>query len=437
MLSLATLGLIVRVCLSRHSVESWQAYSLAYPVCVSFQMICMMITNIVQVFVSHFLGVKKNHLIGPYVWQAIWFSFLSMGFTYPLSFFAESYFLGSGVKAQALQYFRALSLVNFLYPLATSLASFFVGRGKTKIIFVAHLGNHILHALLAYGFIFGIPPLLPQLGMTGAIVATIISQSLLCLVLFTFFLRKENQDRYQTHQWQLRGPDLWNICTKGAPQAFAKMMIYSSWLLSSHLMIERGEDLMLSFFSSLFPLLTPINEAVGQTLITIISYWLSVNGTISLKKILRSSFILLASISTLLAIFLLFYQDVTIGIFHAQPKSSSLSDPISYAKLKECCWYLWVVYLLNGVNKIGSSFIIATKDTIFYALISCLPWLTLYVPAVIFIRWLHCFPSAFFIIDGITTLLLGTICIPRFQWKRARPLPSRCVLASVPAEEVV
>ena len=92
-----------------------------------------MIAFVSQGFVGHYKGAKQEKMIGPFIWQMIYFSFLSMLITYPLSLVGKLYLKGIELEHGALTYLSYLSAVNFLYPLGATLAAFYLGRGKTRV----------------------------------------------------------------------------------------------------------------------------------------------------------------------------------------------------------------------------------------------------------------------------------------------------------------
>lgn len=417
-LSASLLGLCDRYFLSHYSLESWKACSTANPLCLLFQMTCIVIAIMAQAFVGRFQGANKKHLIGPYVWQMIWFSFISMAMTYPLSFFAESYLKGSEIEGPAVLYFRCLAAVNFLYPLGAALSSFFIGRGKTRPIFIVTLSIQVLNIVLDYFLIFGFDGIIPPLGILGAAIATIASQSSLCLTLFILFIQKKYINPYRTDLWTFKWHYLWQVLKKGVPHAFGRIMVIGSWIFASYAMLDRGGDylLTLSFGTSLFLILSFMNEGIGQALITVTSHILGAKAEPLIGKMLRSSVIFLTVTLLLLAIPLFFYQDTIISLFIDKPISAS-----SKSLLQECCVWIWFICLANGINRIGTSFIVASRDTLFYACAVSSLWITLCIPVFIGIGQLGWTPPKFFLLDGINTLTFGFIYAFRFRskiWKK-------------------
>ena len=126
-----------------------------------------------QVFVGLQYGSNQTDQIGPSVWQMIWLSILSMLVTLPSSqFVAPFFFEGTAVREPANTYFSTMMAINFLFPLGTAISSYFIGQGRTGVIFLTTLIAHSVNIVLDYFFIFGIEGVLPPMGVFGAALAT-------------------------------------------------------------------------------------------------------------------------------------------------------------------------------------------------------------------------------------------------------------------------
>ena len=223
-LSASLLGLCDRYFLSQYSLQAFKACSTAANLCFFYQMSLIMIATAAQVFIGQFQGAKKNLLIGPFTWQIIWFSLLSMIVTYPLSFLTTLYVQGSEIQEPATLYFKYLSAVNFLYPLGATLSAFYIGRGKTRIILLVNLCIQGLNIGLDYLLIFGVSGWFEGMGIKGAAIATISSQSLLCIILMSMFLQKKYIPLYRTDQKKFNRHLFWEGLKTGIPRAWGRSM---------------------------------------------------------------------------------------------------------------------------------------------------------------------------------------------------------------------
>lgn len=417
-LSASLLGFCDRLFLSHYSLEAWTAASTSSYIAFLYQMMLSVIAMIAQSFIGQHIGAKRPSNVGPIVWQMIWFAFLSMLITYPSSFVAEIYFRGTEIEAPALAYFRPMAVFNFLFPLNAALSAFFIGRGKTGIIFYANISIQLINIALDYLLIFGVGSIIPPLGTFGAALATIISEATLCLILFSKFSRPEYIPVYNTHQRKLNFSLLKEMLKVGVPRSIGRGMAISAWSFAALLLVKAGgiHLLVLTLGTSLFMIFTFINEGVCQALTTIASHILGAKEEKAINRLMRSAFQILALSMLLLSVPLIFMRDQIISLF--------ISESLSYATfelLKKTCIFAWIACLANGINFIGASFITASRDTFFYACIITLNWVTICVPVYLVIGYFNVSPVYFFTIDSVNTILFGIIYFLRFRkgfWKK-------------------
>ncbi len=410
-ISASLLGICDRYFLSHYSLEAWKACSIASNLCFFYQMTLIMFAVAAQAFIGHFQGANKQRLIGPLAWQMIYFSLFSMVITYPLSLVTELYLNGTEIQAPATFYFRALSLANFLFPLGATLAAFYIGRGKTRVILLVNLLIQVINIGLDYLLIFGIEGWFAPMGIKGAAIASIAAQSLLCFILFLMFLQKKYIPLFRTDLRKFNRSLLWEVLKTGIPRALGRAFGVGSWIIASYLMIQRGGDYLLihTFGVSLFLILTFMQEGMGQALVTVCSHILGAKLDNVFRKLIKSSLLFHAITMVILAIPLLFMQEALINFFIKDKLS-----PTSIALLKDTCFWIWILCFTNGINRIGVSFMTASRDTLFYARWCSIPLITRCIPVFLGIGYLGWSPTMFFVIDGLNGFGLGVIFISRF-----------------------
>lgn len=166
-----------RYMLSHYSIRALDTCTAAQALCILFQLPCIRITSMGQVFVGEHVGASRLTHIGPMIWQMIWFSLISMLVTLPLGSAVQSFFFnGSSIQAEGHRYFNWMMGLNFLFPLESALVCFYLGLGKNKIVICTYLVGQGLHLLLDGLLIYGIDGLIPSMGVMGAAVATLVSQ---------------------------------------------------------------------------------------------------------------------------------------------------------------------------------------------------------------------------------------------------------------------
>lgn len=410
-LSASLLGWFDRYFLSIYDVNAWKVVTAATNLTFLFQIVLIMIAFVTQGFIGHYKGAKQYKMIGPFIWQMIYFSLLSMLLTYPLSLVAELYLRGIEFESGAVTYLRYLSAANFLYPLGATLATFYLGRGKTKIVFIVNLLIQGTNILLDYLLIFGVKNIIPPLGIKGTAIGTIASQSIYCIILISLFLQKKYVSRYGTDQRGIDFSLMWEGLRTGLPRAAGRAMLVGAWAFASYFIIQKGGDyfLVYSFGVTIFGLFLFITDGMGQALITLTSYSLGASMDEVFHKILKTSFQFILIVSMLLGIPLLFMQD---AIIHFMIKDPLAPETISL--LRETCVWVWVGCIASGINRIGVGFITASRDTLFYATCISVLWITLCVPAYVGIELLSWTPTKIFMLDSINTSITGGIFIFRF-----------------------
>ena len=194
---------INRFFLAWHSKDAFAA-SLPAGV-LNFSILSIFIGTIsyVDVFVSQYYGKKEYRSIGPSVWQSFYLAFVGALILLIISFFSENIFNFIGhapsIIPEEIKYFRVLCYGAFPALAAAALSAFYAGRGKTKTILIVNIIGIAVNIVLDYFLIFGKAGF-PELGITGAAIATI-SGSVTMFILFALLITSKNNNRtYNTRK---------------------------------------------------------------------------------------------------------------------------------------------------------------------------------------------------------------------------------------------
>lgn len=379
LLFLCLLNLCDRFFLSRHSLQALEACGSASYLAGLFQIPCMKITSMAQVFVGQYKGSQQSQKIGEVIWQMIWFSFLTMLLTVPLGLLAGSYFFdGTSVKELGLSYFHCLIFANFLFPLGAALTAFFTGQGQTRVVAWTVAVSLLVHVGLDLAFIFGIPGIVPALGIFGAALATVITQALYCLILFALFIQKKESELYGTRNWQIRKDSMWKGIQLGIPRAIARAVTLAAWAAAVRILTQLGDDylLVLSITGSFCIFFSCLSEGFGQSLITVVSYIIGRGKEKRLLSATKSAFIGFFCNMGILAIFLILFPDKLLKLFYPQPLSPPELSVLIYS-----CYGLWLFFLFEGLSWIGLSILTAFGETKFLMIYSTATvWFFNYLP---------------------------------------------------------
>ena len=360
--------LIEKLFFTRVSTQAIQvAVSAAY-VNQIFQSPCMALTMMAQVFVGRWLGSKDLNLIGPGVWQFIWFSLLSILITVPAGLiYGRYYYQGMEIEKLALPYFDFLIGISWLHVLGAGLSSFYLGLGKTRLVLWGTLGSQIIKLIFAYVLIFGWGAWVPAMGLTGGVLSSLIAQGGYCLLLFGIFLNDKHARLYHSRSWTLYPKFFWECIHPGLLRAISRIFAFTSWASIAHLMVSKGGDylLVLSVGGTLF--LTFLGDAVCQAQTTVVSQILGTKNIPLLKKAFHSGFIL---VSALLVILCIPYLIFPTQIFHYVFPQAALSDysirKVFFGILLSSSFFLYGFVLI--------SYILAFKDTKFSAFLGAFNW---------------------------------------------------------------
>lgn len=412
-----------RLLLSHYSINALEICSASQALCILFQLPCIRISSIAQVFVAQNFGGSKLAQIGPVVWQMIWFSILSIFIVVPLGLWLETFFFTNSSLPEGVSYFRLLLWMNFLFPLSSALVSFFLGIGQNRIVIYAQLSIHVIHLLLDYLLIYGVQGVFEPLGFMGAAYATVFSQSLLCSILFIVFVQQKNRRVYCTNQFHFQRKAFLESFRVGLPKALARFCVLAVWTCNMHVMMTKGEAYLaiISFGSTLVGTFTFITEGMSQGLITLASIYIGAKKWKEVWRLYRSSFLFSIGTIALLTLPLIFFSDLTVSLFF----NANATSEASFLLLRKTCFWVWLLLIGNAVNFIGVSFLSASKDTTFHMLANLLSWVVCYLPVYVGIGYFSWQPDRFWIILALEPLIIASIFHWRLgqeKWKRSEEI---------------
>lgn len=409
-----------RIFLSYHSVDAVHASLSATYLATIFQSPCVAIGAMGQMFVGLFNGSGELKRIGPCIWQLIWFSLLSMFITLPLSVLAcHFYFKDTTIYQAGTEYFDIFAMGNFLFPLCVSLASFYLGRGKTAFVTFLMLTSYALHMLLSWFFIFGISDFLPPLGIKGAALAKCCSMGFLCFSLLGSFLSRDNQKIYYTNQWWLSPSMLWEYMRPGLIRASCYFFAKTWWIGSAYLIIKKGGLYLdvLTVGGTVITFLTFIATGIYRSILTISSNLIGSEKYEEIPKLYRSLLIYILIIGTILVMPLIIFPTSITFFF------DSSSKEIFITIFQNISPWVWLYSILLTLQVGLCSLIVSTRDLKlqFYCyLFSCL---TSFFPVYFFLYKGGWQPDKLWLIMAIDNLILATIFFVRLRYKKWEKKP--------------
>jgi MATE family multidrug resistance protein len=172
---------------------------------VWFLILCLPlgITMYANTFVAQYFGSGQRGEIGPAVWQSVW---IAVGFT-PLVLLAiplaPTIFSFAGhdpaTLAIEIEYFQIISWGGPPMLIAQAAASFYSGRGETRVVMWVDAAVAVLNLVLDYLWIFGYAGF-PAWGVAGAAWATVLSLWVKALVYVLLPLQRAHRIEFGTHR---------------------------------------------------------------------------------------------------------------------------------------------------------------------------------------------------------------------------------------------
>lgn len=362
---------VEKLLLATRSKEDMEASLSAFYAVQIFQVAAVSLAMMSQVFVGKWYGEKKWNLIGPGIWQFIWFSIFSLAVTLPFGYFyGKFYFRGTIIEDIVFPYYYSLLAMSFLFPLGGALTCFFLGQGKTFLVFAITLISHLIKLPLGYVLIFGWKEI-PSLGLMGGALSIFITQLSFCLTLFFIFLNKKNHAMYHTREWNFKWPFFWECVQPGVLRAMNRLLTLGNWGAVTYLLTRGGEHnlLVLSIGGTLILLTTFFGEAICLTQMIVVSQILGSKNYNSLYSAFRPGFIL-ATIATLLLSFnLLIFPNWTFHLVFPQIILDSNTVSLILIGVWFCSAFCTFSYL-------PISYILAFKDTYFSLFMGFVNWIT-------------------------------------------------------------
>ncbi|NLB55399.1 MAG: MATE family efflux transporter, partial [Lentisphaerae bacterium] len=189
------MSLVDAIFLSWHSAEALTA---VVPAGMAVGLVLSLFQGMVgysSTFVAHYVGAGREDRAFSAVWQSVYLAIISSIIVMFLGFYAKPFFNWVGhdpaVRQLEVKYF-AISCWGALAPLCgNALSGYFAGRGKTLTIMFVHFLAFICNAVFDYLLIFGKLGF-PEMGITGAAIATVIAQTISAIILMALFLGADN-----------------------------------------------------------------------------------------------------------------------------------------------------------------------------------------------------------------------------------------------------
>lgn len=379
--TLASLFMIFtdRIFLAHYSLEAFNASVNAGTFAWALMAGVGMITAMSEVFVAQYNGAKQYKRLGHPVWQMIWFAFFSFLFFIPVSIWGSKLIFSGDPHAHLeIEYFRLLMLFGPSYALMTAFSGFFIGRGRTKIMIWLAIGANLINIVLDWALIFGVPGLVPEMGLKGAAIATCFGYLFEAIALGYLFLKKENRVEFGTGDWKLNWAEMKKCCKIGFPQGIFCALEVLGWAVFFWMMTHVSEKhiTISSICQSFAILLSFFCDGLSRGAAAVSGNFIGSRRYDLVHKVLRSGFFLLIFFSLASALILVVDPVDIIKVLFIEN-----SDVLVEQSLKTCMIFAFIYIFFDGVRWLFSGLLVAAGDTKFLLIAGSLSvWVFLLAP---------------------------------------------------------
>jgi len=379
--TLASLFMIFtdRIFLAHYSIETLNASVNAGTLAWAMMAGVGMITAMSEVFVAQYNGARHYKRLGAPVWQMIWFALFSFFFFIPMAIWGSQAFFEMDRYADLeISYFRWLMIFSPGYALMTAFAGFFIGRGKTKVmIWLAVIAN-LINIVLDWILIFGIPGVVPEMGIQGAAIATCVGYLFESAVLGYLFLSKENRENFGTANWRINWKEMKKCCRVGFPQGIFCALEVFGWAVFYWMMTDLGEKhiTISSICQSFTILLSFFCDGLSRGAAAVVGNLIGSGRHELVKKVLRSGVFLLILFSLITSLILVIDPVDTVRLLFIHDPDVSIQ-----VSLKICMVFSFIYILFDGLRWLYSGLLVAAGDTFFLLIAGSLSvWVFLLTP---------------------------------------------------------
>ena len=224
-----------RMFLAWYSHDALAACVPAGVLAMTFGSMFMGLASYTSVFISQYYAKKKYASVTVSLWQGILLAVLSSlvlaGLTPAGIAVINAFGHEEAVRLLEIKYFAILNIFGGLAVINNALASFFSGRGYTKIPMWATVVGNIVNVVLDYVMIFGKLGF-PAMGIEGAAWATIIGSASITLIFGTLIFAGKVRKEFKISR--LAGfykPVFSRLLRFGLPNGFGFLMDILSFTL--------------------------------------------------------------------------------------------------------------------------------------------------------------------------------------------------------------
>lgn len=315
------------------SPDALNAVSLCYPVQTIMVAIACGTAVGFNTLLARCLGQKKYNDANNIVMHGIGLGFLNGLIFALLGFFCSDLFLrcftsNKQVLSMGNSYIKICTLFSFTVFVQIIFERIMQATGNAIYNMVMQAAGAIINIILDPIFIFGWFGL-PEMGVSGAAIATVTGQFFAMMIGYLIALRKVHEIHISIHHFQLSSSILYKIYSVGLP-AICMQSILSFMTVFMNMILIPYSELAVSVFSIYYKLQNFLNMAVlgiTNALIPIVSYNYGAQKKERIKESIHFSLILSIIIMCIGTLIFQIFPHTLISMFHANQEMYDLAIP--------------------------------------------------------------------------------------------------------------
>ena len=432
-----------RVFLTWHSAEGVAGAVTGGFFCYVIIMLFTSTGEYLTTFVAQYFGAGRPHRIGPVVWQGVYFSLLAALVIAGFQPVAEPMFRAAGhapgVLAAELAYSKVILLGAFPAVLMATLASFFAGRGITKVILLVNVVSTVVDIVLNYGLIFGHLGL-PALGVTGAAVSTILGQVVGAFLYIAIILSRKNRQAFGTASgYRFDAALLRRLIRFGVPaglQVSIEVLAFSLFMLIIGT-IDTASLAATSIAFSLNAIVFFPMVGLGIGVSSLVGRYLGAETPALAERAAYSGFTMSFIYMTACGAVYCFAPDLLLGPFGAQANPGEFAAVQDVARV--LLRFVAIYSIFDMLNVIFAAALKGAGDTAYPLVLTViLGTFAMLIPAWILCRILGYGVYAAWAAASAYVVLIGLLMVRRFRagkWRSMRVIEPVVVDLESPAEQ--
>lgn len=239
-----------RIFLGRYSLEaiaaSLPAGAAMFTVASFFQGLVAYVT----VFTAQYTGAGRPHRAAAALWQGLYMAVLA-GLLIASTYFLAPWFFRVGGHPENVQrleviYYRILAVPSVLHLMYFAMSSFLAGMGRTRMVMWVNLAGALINIPLTAALVFGVSVggvvIIPEMGIVGAGVSTVMAW-LITVVIFALLIFNRKLER--THNiFKARAVDaplMLRMIRYGSPGGLQRFLEFSGFTFFAFVVGRLGE----------------------------------------------------------------------------------------------------------------------------------------------------------------------------------------------------